>query len=75
MRLLYDFRCKYCGQVEEKLVDMEVREVECPKCQGVMKRLISPVRSALEGHTGHFPDAADKWAKMHEKEGRKPPPQ
>ncbi len=72
MLILFDFKCTTCDHRIEKLVKRDVREIECPECGGTMARCISPVRSNLEGLSGHFPDAADKWARMHEKEGRKP---
>jgi len=73
MLILYDFKCDKCGEVEELLLHMRHRN-DHPnhKCGGSMTRVISPVRSNLEGLSGHFPDAADKWAKRHEKAGRQP---
>ena len=74
MLTLYDFKCTKCGKVAEHLIESSYRneEHDCPYCNGASVRLISPIRSILEGHSGHFPDAAEKWAKSHEKEGRKP---
>jgi len=72
MLILFDFKCDKCQHVEEKLVHHEVKIGNCSECHGKSLRMISPVRSQLEGISGHFPDAADKWAKSHETEGRKP---
>lgn len=72
MLILFDFDCVECNHRIEKLVKSDVRHAECPECGGNMYRVISPVRSKLEGISGHFPDAAAKWAKQHEQEGRKP---
>ena len=76
MLTLYDFKCTTCGNVEEEFIDSKLRHDHYPCrlaiCTGASVRLISPVRSVLEGHSGHFPDAAEKWAKRHEKAGRKP---
>ena len=74
MLILYDFKCAECGAVQEKLVDRNEsgQPLPCDLCSADAVRVISPVRSNLEGLSGHFPDAADKWAKRHEKEGRKP---
>ena len=69
--MLFDFRCTECGDVHEKFVESSVKSLVC-ECGGTMTRLITPVRFSLEGHSGHFPTAADKWARQHEKEGRKP---
>lgn len=73
MLILFDFRCTNCDTVEERLVKSNVKEATCSVCTGRMKRVISPVRSRLEGITGHFPDAAEKWARQHEKAGREEP--
>lgn len=72
MRILFEFKCTKCNHCEDRLVESSVKALDCPNCEGTMARLISPVRCNLEGITGHFPDAADKWARRHEKEGRKP---
>ena len=72
MRLLFDFKCIACDKIVEALVENNVKHINCPDCKiTMMKRMISPVRSALDPHAG-FPDATDKWTKSHEKEGRKP---
>ncbi len=71
MLILYDFVCPDCGKKEEALVERGVESIPC-HCGAETKRVVSPVRSMLEGITGGFPDAADKWAKRHETEGRKP---
>lgn len=73
MLILYDFKCVKCGNIEEKLVDKAVHIDQCSECGRASTRQISPVRCKLEGITGHFPDAADKWAKQHEEAGRKEP--
>jgi predicted nucleic acid-binding Zn ribbon protein len=74
MLTLYDFKCETCGNVDEVLIQSIYRtaSLPCKSCGLPSVRLISPIRSILEGHSGHFPDAAEKWAKRHEKEGRKP---
>lgn len=72
MLILFDFKCRTCGHVEEVLIDSKEKHIRCEKCTNVADRVISPVRSNLEGITGHFPDAADKWARQHEKAGRQP---
>jgi len=73
-RFLFDFRCQACGEVEEHFVDRHLRELE-HACGGTMTRLISPVRSKLDGLDPGFPDAHDKWARDHEKAGRQPVPE
>lgn len=72
---LFDFKCLDCGTVHEALVDKNMRDGECAACGGTTTRLISPVRSKLDGLDPGFPDAYEKWAKKHEKAGRQPEPQ
>jgi len=73
MLILFDFRCGECGTVHEALVDREQKHTKCTNCGSISTRMVSPVRSQLEGITGHFPDAADKWARQHEKAGKESP--
>jgi hypothetical protein len=61
---LFDFKCP-CGQVFEELVHSHVTACRC-SCGREAKRVISPVRSSLEGISGDFPDAADKWVKRRQ---------
>lgn len=61
---VFDFRC-LCGNLFEDLVKSDVTTSRCG-CGLDAKRVISPVRSNLEGISGDFPDAADKWAKRRE---------
>ena len=73
-RFLFDFKCDSCGAVEEHIVDTSVKQI-ChphPECEGQMTRLISPVRTKLDGLDPGFPDAYDKWSRQHEKAGRAP---
>ena len=61
---LYDFKCPR-GHVSEHLVYPDVKHVFCPVCGLNADRLIPAVRSALEGISGHFPDATRKWERLH----------
>ena len=72
MLILFDFKCQTCKYELEKVIDNTVHAIPCTECGGQMNRVISPVRCNLEGLSGHFPDAADKWARQHEKAGRMP---
>jgi hypothetical protein len=69
MKRIFEFRCVK-DHVTEKLVDDEVRSVECPHCHNEASRIISSPRISLEGITGAFPSAADKWARKHEQAAR-----
>ncbi len=39
--LLYDFRCTKCNLKQERLAKIEQTEVDCEKCGGLAKRLIT----------------------------------
>lgn len=72
MLILYDFECPVCDLEIEKLVDSSVHEILC-ECGHYMTRKISPVRCKLDGTDPGFPDAYDKWARVHEKAGKAEP--
>lgn len=59
----FDFECSE-GHVTEILTDAQEYTVECPKCFGRAHRLISAPRISLEGCSGDFPGAYDKWEKV-----------
>jgi hypothetical protein len=61
---LFDFRCPD-GHKFEDLVKSNVTTSRC-SCGLDAKRIISPVRSNLEGISGDFPDAHDRWVKRRE---------
>lgn len=65
MRLLHNFHCENCGKNDERFIDSDTRQVPC-ECGYVMHRLIGMPRIALEGITGAFPDAHDRWARIRE---------
>ncbi len=73
MLMLFDFKCPDCHHQCEELVKRDIKHIGCPECGGIMDRVISPTRFKLEGLTGHFPTAADKWARQHEKAAREEP--
>ena len=63
---LFDFRCPD-GHKFEDLVRSDVTTSRC-SCGLDAKRIVSPVRSRLEGISGDFPDAHDKWAKRRKQQ-------
>lgn len=69
MRLMFDFKCKE-GHKFEKLVEPEVFIKECPDCGDLARRQFAAPRSNLEGITGAFPGAAEKWARTREERAR-----
>jgi len=46
--ILFDFSCE-CGNKFEALVSRETKEKDCPLCNKVAKRVISPIRCNLDG--------------------------
>ena len=68
-RLLRDFECPSCGKHTERFVDTDQLEVECD-CGALAKRVIGMPRVSLEGITGDFPGAHDRWARIREENAR-----
>jgi len=68
-RRLFDFKCKR-GHTTESLQPVDKKAIACPACEMKAYRMISPVRSKLEGITGAFPTAYDRWAINHEEAAR-----
>lgn len=69
MRQLFNFICPDCRIVTEKLVDTNLREYDC-KCGGKATRMIGMPTVRLEGITGAFPGAHEKWARIREDNAR-----
>lgn len=70
MRTIRDFLCGTCGKVSEKLVDSDYHTIECPECHGDAIEQMSMPTVRLEGITGAFPGAADRWARIREDNAR-----
>jgi putative FmdB family regulatory protein len=71
--ILYEYECKN-GHVFDAFSSMEKRKShKCPECKVTAKQRITP--SHLDylgmGTSPSLPTAADKWARMHEKEGER----
>jgi hypothetical protein len=69
MKRIFEFRCVK-DHLTEKLVDDEVRSIECSHCRNEASRIISSPRISLEGITGAFPSAHEAWARKHEEATR-----
>ncbi len=65
MKILNDFVCSN-GHISEHFVQHDQRTVVCSVCGNEAHRKLAAPKSKLEGITGSFPGAADRWAKMHE---------
>ncbi len=70
MRTMRDFECVACGIVTEALRGTEVSQIMCPDCGGDAVEMLSAPTIRLEGVTGSFPGAADRWAKIREDNAR-----
>jgi hypothetical protein len=60
---MYEFMCPG-GHIAEQLTDSEVRYSVCPKCFHESERIISSPQIKLEGISGAFPGAYDKWERV-----------
>lgn len=63
MKRMFEFLCSE-GHESERLIDDSIRTIECPACGKDANRLVSSPQVKLEGFTGAFPDAYDRWAKV-----------
>ena len=71
---LYDFKCPEHGLFEAfSTLTSRDKEKPCPVCERATRRVQTPIRFKLEGLSGHFPTAADKWASVHEREAKREP--
>lgn len=60
---LYEFQCPE-GHITEQLREPEVRTSVCPQCFLESQRIVSAPSVRLEGISGHFPGAYDRWEKV-----------
>lgn len=63
MRKIFEFLCGD-AHLSEKYVDDAVRVINCPTCDKEAHRIVSAPIAKLEGFTGAFPDAYDRWARV-----------
>ena len=61
---VFDFVCNR-GHSSELFADEAVKQLMCPLCGEVAHRVISIPRFKLDGVSGDFPTAGDKWARVH----------
>jgi putative FmdB family regulatory protein len=64
--ILYDFKCRECGEKFEAFAKLLDRETTCKLCGGTADRLISAPRAKLDPISGDFPGATLRWEKQHE---------
>ena len=71
---LYEYECPVDGLYEAFSTLTSRDEVRtCPVCERATKRVQTAIRFKLEGVSGHFPTASDKWADIHEREAKREP--
>ena len=63
MKIMSDFLCGE-GHVTEALRDDSVRTISCPICGKDAVKAVSAPTIKLEGFTGAFPDAYDRWTRV-----------
>jgi hypothetical protein len=63
MKILNDFKCAG-DHVTEALRDDSEQSIVCPVCGDTAIKVLAAPRSNLEGFTGAFPDAYDRWARV-----------
>lgn len=62
MKRIFEFLCTN-DHLTEQFIDEDARTTMCRECNTEAMRQISTPRINLEGITGAFPGAADKWVK------------
>lgn len=62
MRKLFDFSCED-NHITERFVDDSIRTITC-LCGKEATRLVSAPNVKLEGITGAFPGAYDRWERI-----------
>lgn len=65
MKRIFEYQCSK-GHRHEAYSDYDAKLHQCPECEELAERVISTPRIGLEGVTGAFPSASDKWARKHE---------
>jgi putative FmdB family regulatory protein len=63
MKRIFEFACEE-GHITEALKDDSERVITCPQCGKEAVRIVSAPQVKLEGFTGAFPDAYDRWSRV-----------
>lgn len=63
--LVRDFECTD-GHTFERFVPHGTDILDCPLCGKIAKRIVSAPVFHLDGCSGHFPTASEKWVKRRE---------
>lgn len=70
MRRLFDFKCGN-GHVNEKFVDTETSEVQCPDCELKARKIVTPVKVNREKNSWKEVRRWSKQRQEHIKHERK----
>ena len=65
MKRMYEFVCGECHHITEKLTGYETVNVKCVTCGSSSIRKVSAPAIKLEGWSGSFPGAANKFDRIH----------
>lgn len=62
----YEYQCSDCGEVVDDLrkIDERLEDMVCPVCNGKASFIVSTPQIMLEGWSGAFPTAADRWERV-----------
>lgn len=63
MKRIFEFLCSD-GHISESLVDDSIRNAACKVCGKDAQRIVSSGMIKLEGITGSFPGAYDRWERV-----------
>jgi hypothetical protein len=63
MKRIFEFACPN-GHITEQLQDDTIRHIHCPQCEFVAQRIVSAPQVKLEGITGAFPGAYERWERV-----------
>lgn len=64
MKRMYEFVCGVCNHTTEKLTGYETVQIQC-MCGENATRKVSAPAIKLEGWSGSFPGAANKFDRIH----------
>lgn len=71
--MLYEYTCREHGKFEGfSNIDMRTNPRSCPQCGEDSLYTIGSPHIKLEGISGDFPTAYDKWTKAHIKGAKQP---
>ncbi len=58
---IYEYKCEECGHVFEELIFHESATMECPKCSGKVRKLMSPFNFDIPDEIcGKLPKGEDR---------------